>query len=66
MSKEIYTYDSIDSIDINEDETDHILQEFLQFLTLSGLSFSKLNLKVGALIILLCNLYPASKECNKT
>lgn len=32
----------------------------------SGLPVSRLNLKVGASIILLQNLYPASRECNGT
>lgn len=27
---ELHTYDSIDNVDINEDETNHIFQEFLQ------------------------------------
>ena len=27
---EVHTYDSVDSVDINEDETDHIPQEFLR------------------------------------
>ena len=65
MPGEIHTYDSIDSV-VNEDETDHIPQEFLRSLTPSGLPPSRLNLKVGALIILLRNLYPASGECNGT
>ena len=30
---EIHTYDSIDTVDINEDKTDHIPQEFLRSLT---------------------------------
>ena len=63
---EIHTYDSIDTVDINEDETDHIPQEFLQSLTPSGLPPSRLNLKFGAPIILLRNLYPASGEFNGT
>ena len=63
---EVHTYDSVDSVDINEDETDHIPQEFLRSQILSGLPPSKLNLKVGAPIILLRNLYPASGECNGT
>lgn len=33
---------------------------------LSKLLFSKLNLKVRALIILLCNLYLALEDCNGT
>lgn len=32
----------------------------------SGLPLSRLNLKVGATIILLCNLYPILEECNRT
>ena len=63
---EVHTYDSVDSVDINEDETDHIPQEFLRSQTPSGLPPSRLNLKVGAPIILFRNLYPASGECNGT
>ena len=44
----VHTYDSVDSVDINEGETDHIPQEFLRSQTPSGLPPSKLNLKVGA------------------
>ena len=61
-----YTYNFIDNIDINKDGADHIPQEFLQSQTPSELPSFRLNLKVGALIILLCNLYPMSKECNRT
>ncbi len=63
---DVHTYDSVDSVDINEDRTDHIPQEFLRSQTPSGLPPSRLNLKVGAPIILLRNLYPASGECNGT
>ena len=49
---EVYTCNSVDSVDINENEMDHIPQEFLQSQILSGLPLSKLNLKVGAPIIL--------------
>lgn len=66
LSEEVYIYNSVDNIDINEDKTDHIPQEFLQSQTLSGLPLSKLNLKVGAPIILFCNLYSALEKCNKT
>ena len=61
---EVHTYDFVDNKDINEDEMDHIPQEFLRSQTLSGLPLSRLNLKVGAPIILLRNLYPFSGECN--
>ena len=63
---EVHTYDFVDSVDINEDETDHIPQEFLRSQTPSGLPPSRLNMKVGAPIILLRNLYPALGECNGT
>ena len=63
---DVHTYDSVDSVDINQDETDHIPQEFLRSQMPSGLPPSRLNLKVGAPIILLRNLYPASGECNGT
>lgn len=66
MSKEIHTYNSIDIIDINDDETDHISLEFLQFFTSSGLPLSRLNLKVRTFIILLRNLYPVSGKYNRT
>ncbi len=63
---EIHIYKSVDSVDINKDETDHIPQKFLQFQIPSGLSLFRLNLKFGAPIIFLCNLYPALGECNGT
>ena len=63
---DMHTYDSMDSVDSNEDGTDHIPQEFLRSQTPSGLPPSRLNLKIGAPIILLCSLYPASGECNGT
>ena len=63
---EIHIYDSVDSVDINQDKTDQIPQEFLRSQTPSGLPPSRFNLKVGAPIILLRNLYPASGECNGT
>lgn len=50
--REIYIYNFFDNVDINKDETDHILQEFLQSLISSGLPPSRLNLKFGAPIIL--------------
>lgn len=61
---EVYTYNSIDNVDINEDEIDYIPQEFLQSQMPSGLPPSKFNLKVGTLIILLRNLYPILAEFN--
>ena len=66
LSGDVYTYDSIDSVDINKDGIDHIPQEFLQSQTSFGLPPSRLNLKVRAPIILLRNLYPVSGECNGT
>ena len=62
----VYTYDAIDNVDINKVKTDHISQEFLRSQIPSGLSHFKLNLKVGAFIILFCNLYLTSKEDNET
>lgn len=66
LLEEVHIYNSINNIDINKDKTDHISQEFLQSQTPFELPLSRLNLKVGAPIILLCNLYPTSEECNKT
>lgn len=66
LSGDIHEYDSVDSVDINEDGIDHIPQEFLRSQTTSRLPQSRLNLKVGASIILLRNLYPTSGECNGT
>lgn len=66
LSGDIYTYDSINNVDINKNGTDHILQKFLRSQIPSRLSLSRLNLKVRAPIILLCNLYPASGKCNRT
>lgn len=62
----MYTYNSIDNVDNNEDEINHICQEFLQSLTPSGLPFSRLNLNVRVLIFLLCNLYPLFGKYNRT
>ena len=66
LPKEVHTYDSVNSVDVNKDRTDHIPQEFLPSQTPSGLPPFRLNLKVEAPIILLRNLYPASGECNRT
>lgn len=66
LSGDIHIYDSINSIDINKDGTNHIPQEFLQSQIPSGLSLCRLNLKVRAPIILLRNLYLTSRECNGT
>ena len=65
LPEDVHTYDSADIVDINEDETDHIPQEFLRSQTPSELP-PRLNLKVEAPIILLRNLYPASGESNGT
>ena len=51
---------------MNEDRIDHIPQEFLRSQTPCRLPPSRLNLEVGAPIILLRNLYPASGEWNQT
>lgn len=61
---EIYIYNFIDNMDINENKTDYIPQEFLQSQMPSRLPPSKFNLKVGTPIILFRNLYPALGECN--
>lgn len=62
----IHTYNFVDNVDINKNGTDHITQEFLGSQTPSELPPSRLNLKVGASIILLCNLYLVSEEYNGT
>lgn len=66
LPREIHTYNFINNIDVNKNKTNHISQEFLWSQILSELSFSKLNLKVKALIIFLCNLYPALEKYNRT
>lgn len=48
-------YDSVNSVDINENKTDYISHKFLQSQTPFGLFFSRLNLKVEFSIILFCN-----------
>ncbi len=66
LLREVHTYNFVDSIDINEDETNHLTQKFLQYQTPSGLLLSRLNLKVRTSIIFPCNLYPALGEYNRT
>lgn len=66
LLKKIHIYNSINNVDINEDKTDYISREFLQSQMPFRLSLFRLNLKVGTTIILLCNLYPASGEYNRT
>lgn len=62
----MHIYNFIDNVDINKDKMDYILQKFLGFLIPSGLSFFSLNVKVKALIILFCKLYPIFGHCNGT
>ena len=59
MHGETHTFDSTDSADVNEAETDvHKLPaEFLQSLNPACLPPSHLCLKLSASVILLCNLY---------
>lgn len=66
LPRELYIYDSIDAVEDNAEEQQHLPQEFLRSLIPSGLPPSTHCLKVGALIVLLRNLYPASGECNGT
>lgn len=63
---ELYIYDSIDVVEDNAEEQQHLPQEFLRSLMPSSLPPSTLCLKVGAPIVLLRNLYPAFGECNGT
>ena len=68
MHGKTYTFDSTDSADVNEAETDvHKLPaEFLQSLNPACLPSSHLCLKLNAPVILLCNLYPKQGLCNGT
>ena len=52
---DVHTSKSVDSVNINEDGAGYIPQKFSQSQTPSGLPPSRLNLKVGAIIILLRN-----------
>lgn len=61
----IYIYNFIDNVNINEDKTDCIPLEFLQSQTLFRLAPFRINLKVEAFFILLCNLNPASQKYNR-
>jgi hypothetical protein len=45
---------------------EHLPAEFLQSIDIASLPLSKLSLKIGALIILLRNLYPKQGLCNGT
>ena len=50
LPEKVHIYNSVESVDINKDRTDHIPQEFLQSKTSSGLSLFRLNLKEGPLL----------------
>lgn len=58
--------DSIDAVENNAKEQQHLPQEFLRSFMPSDLPPSTLCLKVGAPIVFLQNLYPASGECDGT
>lgn len=62
---EIHIYNFFNNININENKIDYIPQEFLYFQTLFGLLLFKFNLKVGAPIILFCNLYFVLRKSNR-
>jgi ATP-dependent DNA helicase PIF1 len=65
MTGESKSYEGIDSVDIREEET-MIPIEFLRAQNPSSLPPAKLKLKVGALIILLRNLFLAEGLYNGT
>lgn len=52
---DVDTYDFVNCIDMNQDGTHHIAPEVLRSQTPSGLPPSRLTLKVGTPIMLLCN-----------
>ena len=66
------TYDAADSIqsdegaDVDGDTAQVYQPEYLASLTASGLPLSKLQLKLGVSVMLLCNLDPSNGLCNGT
>ena len=68
MHGKTYTFNSTDSADVNEAETDvyKLSAEFLQSLNPACLPSSHLCLKLNASVILLCNLYLKQGLCNGT
>lgn len=71
LQGEIITYKSIDTVGANPNEDHAILQqlyptEFLNSVTLSGLPPHELNLKKGAIVMMMRNLCVAQGLCNGT
>ena len=60
-------FHSADSISTSQDGDDILYpSEYLNSINISGLPLSKLTLKIGCPIMILCNLYPAQGVCNGT
>jgi ATP-dependent DNA helicase PIF1 len=65
LQSEMHTLNVVNSI-IDESRNDEMLAEFLRTLKTSFLSFSRLCLKIKALVMLLRNLYFKESLCNET
>ena len=59
---------SLDEVVITDDpiEAQHFQEEYLNTITLSGLTPHLLELKVNTPVVLLRNLYPSNDLCNDT
>jgi ATP-dependent DNA helicase PIF1 len=64
---EITTYKSIDSVICDDpEECLHFPTEYVNSITPSGMPPHELNLKIGAVVMLLRNLNAANGQCNGT
>ena len=68
LKGDIHTFHSADNTVLDENETGDFQYpvEYLNSINGSGLPLSNLKLKIGAPIMILCNLDPAAGVCNGT